>query len=74
MSDAGGAVRVDREGDVVWLTLDRPERLNALSMAMRDQLWTALGLLRDDHLSKDLLEERARVLLGFADPRDYIGN
>jgi cell division protein FtsB len=23
-------------------------------------------------LSKDLLDERARALLGFADPRDYV--
>ncbi|MGE3855815.1 MAG: enoyl-CoA hydratase/isomerase family protein [Dehalococcoidia bacterium] len=44
-------VRLDREGpggSVVWLTLDRPERLNAVNLAMRDELWTALGLLRDD--------------------------
>ncbi|TAJ18545.1 MAG: enoyl-CoA hydratase/isomerase family protein [Dehalococcoidia bacterium] len=47
---AAGApgVRVTREGDVVWLTLDRPERLNAVSMEMRDSLWGALTLLRDD--------------------------
>ncbi len=41
-------VRVVREGDVVWLTLDRPERLNAVSLEMRDDLWSALTLLRDD--------------------------
>lgn len=41
-------VRVVREGDVVWLTLDRPERLNAVSLEMRDDLWNALTLLRDD--------------------------
>ena len=28
--------------------------------------------LRDDSLSADLLEERAHVLLGFADPKDYV--
>jgi len=28
--------------------------------------------LRTDNLSRDLLEERARVVLGFADPRDYV--
>ena len=28
--------------------------------------------LRDDSLSADLLEERAHVLLGFVDPRDYV--
>lgn len=41
-------VKVSREGDVVWLTLDRPERLNAVSLEMRDDLWGALTLLRDD--------------------------
>jgi enoyl-CoA hydratase/carnithine racemase len=41
-------VRVDREGDVAWLTLDRPERLNAVHLAMRDDLWEVLTLLRDD--------------------------
>ncbi len=41
-------VRITREGDVVWLTLDRPERLNAVSLEMRDDLWNALTLLRDD--------------------------
>ena len=30
------------------------------------------ALLADDHLSRDLLEERAHVVLGFADPRDYV--
>ncbi len=29
-------------------------------------------LLSDDDLSRDLLTERAHVLLGFADPRDYV--
>ncbi|MDB5430317.1 MAG: Septum formation initiator [Caulobacter sp.] len=29
-------------------------------------------LLRDGSLSADLLEERARSLLGFTDPKDYV--
>ncbi len=29
-------------------------------------------LLRDQSLSRDLLEERARSLLGLSDPRDYV--
>ena len=51
MPEARTLVRLDREGPdgaVVWLTLDRPERLNALNLAMRDELWTALCLHRDD--------------------------
>ena len=48
MPDPRTLVRLDREGDVIWLTLNRPERLNALNLAMRDELWCALCLLRDD--------------------------
>ncbi len=29
-------------------------------------------LLRDGQISRDLVEERARYLLGFSDPRDYV--
>ena len=38
----------------------------------RQELETRARLLRDDHLSADLLDERARSLLGFADPKDYV--
>jgi len=47
-SEARALLQVAREGDIVWITLDRPERLNAVSMEMRDALWGALTLLRDD--------------------------
>lgn len=40
--------------------------------AERQDLETRARLLRDTSLSKDLLEERAHALLGFADPRDYV--
>ena len=43
-----------------------------LSDAQREELEVRARLLRDDHLSRDLLDERARSLLGFADPRDYV--
>lgn len=41
-------VEADREGDVLWLTLNRPERLNAVHIAMRDELWTMFELIRLD--------------------------
>lgn len=41
-------VRFEREGAIAWVTLDRPERLNAVSMRMRDDLWGVLTALRDD--------------------------
>jgi cell division protein FtsB len=40
--------------------------------AERRDLEARAHLLRDGSLSADLLEERARSLLGFADPRDYV--
>ena len=40
--------------------------------AERQDLEVRARLLRDTSLSADLLEERARSLLGFADPRDYV--
>lgn len=38
----------------------------------RMELEARARLLRNESLSADLLEERARALLGFADPRDYV--
>ena len=40
--------------------------------AERADLELRARLLSDNDLSRDLLEERAHVLLGFADPRDYV--
>ncbi len=40
--------------------------------AERKSLESRVALLQDSHLSRDLLEERARVILGYADPRDYV--
>ena len=40
--------------------------------AERAELEQRVRLLADDHLSRDLLQERAHVVLGFADPKDYV--
>jgi cell division protein FtsB len=40
--------------------------------AERADLEARARLLRDASLSRDLLEERARSLLGLSDPRDYV--
>jgi cell division protein FtsB len=40
--------------------------------AERRDLEARVTLLKTNNLSRDLLEERARVLLGFSDPRDYV--
>lgn len=48
MSPDRPLIRFEREGDIAFVILDRPERLNAVSMAMRDVLWGILTALRDD--------------------------
>ena len=40
--------------------------------AQRLELQQRARLLSDGDLSRDLLEERAHVVLGFADPKDYV--
>ena len=49
----------------------REKELNAVRTERMD-LEARARLLRDESLSADLLEERARSLLGMADPRDYV--
>ncbi|CAN7346764.1 septum formation initiator family protein [Phenylobacterium sp. LjRoot219] len=53
-------------------TLTTKTRELAGLRAQRQDLEVRAKLLRDKSLSADLLEERARSLLGFADPRDYV--
>jgi cell division protein FtsB len=53
-------------------TLIAKTRELARVRAQRQDLEMRARLLRDTSLSADLLEERARSLLGFADPRDYV--
>ncbi len=49
----------------------RADQLARLTEQRRD-LEVRVRYLRTESLSKDLLEERARAVLGFADPRDYV--
>lgn len=41
-------------------------------IAQRADLEVRVRYLQSDSVSRDLLEERARAVLGFADPRDYL--
>jgi cell division protein FtsB len=65
--DRGLLTARDRE---VKLAEDEAQ-LKALQ-SQRIELEQRARLLADGNLSRDLLEERAHVVLGFADPRDYV--
>jgi cell division protein FtsB len=52
--------------------LVRREAQLAGILEQRRDLEIRVRYLRTDSLSRDLLEERARAVLGFADPRDYV--
>jgi enoyl-CoA hydratase/carnithine racemase len=36
------------DGGLAWITLNRPEVLNAINMQMRDELWDLMHAVRDD--------------------------
>jgi enoyl-CoA hydratase/carnithine racemase len=42
------AVLYEKNNAVAWITLNRPATLNAVNLAMRDELWEALQAIRDD--------------------------
>jgi enoyl-CoA hydratase/carnithine racemase len=52
------AVVYEKRDDVAWVTLNRPARLNAYNVEMRDNLFEILGAIYDDP------EVRAMVLAG----------
>jgi len=41
-------IRLERDESIVWLTLDRPDRLNAISRTMIDDIFAAFQFLADD--------------------------
>ena len=41
-------IRYEKADSVVRITLNRPEKLNAIDLAMRDELWSAFESFRDD--------------------------
>ena len=59
------------EGARTRALAERTAELRSVEMRRRE-LEVRVTLLRDDHLSRDLLDERARVVLGFAAPDEYV--
>jgi cell division protein FtsB len=64
----GGLLQSDTRDATLVAKTQELQRLTT----QRHDLEVRAQLLRDESLSADLLEERARSLLGFADPRDYV--
>ncbi len=64
----GGLLQSDQRSATL---IAKQNELTELTLQRRD-LEVHARLMRDTSLSADLLEERARSLLGFADPRDYV--
>jgi len=64
----GGLLKSDTRDATLTAKRDELAKLTA----QRHDLEVRAQLLRDTSLSADLLEERARSLLGFSDPRDYV--
>ena len=58
-------------GERETLLARREAQLSSIVEQRRD-LEVRVRYLRTDSLSRDLLEERARAVLGFSDPRDYV--
>tara|TARA_B100001142_G_scaffold227934_1_gene226012 strand:- start:2023 stop:2766 length:744 start_codon:yes stop_codon:yes gene_type:complete len=53
MDDSGPYVELNRdELGIYTVTLNRPDRINAINLAMRDELWQIFLLLRDDPTAK----------------------
>jgi len=38
----------DKQDGIAWITLNRPQVLNAINMRMRDELWDVVQAVRDD--------------------------
>ncbi len=57
-ANADGAVIYRKRGAVAWVTLNRPDQLNAYNVAMRDDLFAILSAVHEDP------EVRAMVLCG----------
>jgi enoyl-CoA hydratase/carnithine racemase len=62
----------ERDGAVVRITLDRPEVLNAYDTAMRDDLFAALGLVREDaSIRAVVLRGNGRAFCSGGDLREF---
>lgn len=72
MSEYKTVIYEKDEGGVARLTLNRPEQLNAMNLAMRDELWSTLEAFRDDPTARVLIVRGAgRAFSAGADISDF---
>ena len=57
------------EDGLARLTLNRPEQLNAMNLAMRDELWSTFEAFRDDPTARVLIVRERNGLPGLELPR-----
>ena len=70
--DGGIVIEYEKQGAVAHLWLNRPEVLNAYNIAMRDQLYEALGAVaEDDEVAVALLRGRGRAFCAGADLTEF---
>ncbi len=72
MSDAFGTIVFEKEGSVAHLALHRPDRLNAYSVAMRDDFAEALhAVAEDEEIGALLITGRGRAFCAGADLSEF---
>ncbi len=72
MSDAFGTIIFEKEGSVAHLALNRPDRLNAYSVAMRDDFAEALhAVAEDEEIGALLITGKGRAFCAGADLSEF---
>ena len=72
MSDEFGTIVFEKEGSVAHLALNRPDRLNAYSVAMRDDFAEALhAVAEDEEIGALLITGKGRAFCAGADLSEF---
>ena len=72
MSDAFGTIIFEKEGSVAHVALNRPDRLNAYSVAMRDDFAEVLEAVgQDDEIGALLITGKGRAFCAGADLSEF---
>lgn len=72
MTGAYPTILFERTEDVAWVTLNRPERLNAYDTAMRDDLFAAFSMVAADRALRVLvISGRGRAFCSGGDLREF---